>query len=272
MSCVCCGGATTPTRYQAELGGGVLVVCSQCRHIAVSALPSPEELTRYYASKYSEARAAYVDKAYLAVMAKRAVAQCDFIERAGVTLAGARVVDIGCGYGALVAELAKRGATAVGYDYDPACVEYCKQQGLEVHRMHDEAELAELGKLDLITLSHTLEHMRALEHSLDALRAHGQHIFIEVPRYDLELAEQFRDQEGHLQFFNPTSLERLVRTRFSVTALTACGPDVRVYWRDRLSVLRRVWRALARDWFFNAYATERETGMWIRAVATVRAA
>jgi SAM-dependent methyltransferase len=272
MTCTCCGDVVTPTRYRDELLGEPLVLCATCHHVQVSTLPSPDVLAKYYASKYSQQRSGYVDRAYLAVMAKRAVAQCDFIERAGVSLAGLRVADVGCGYGALLEELTKRGAIAIGYEYDPACVEHCTSRGLRVERIESESDLAKLESLDLVTLSHTLEHMRTVDDTLELLRARARHLFIEVPRYSFDLAEQFRDQEGHLHFFTPDSLARLLqRAQVSTSALTACGPDLHIYWRERLAPVRRIWRALVRDWFFNAYAVERESGMWIRAIAATRA-
>ncbi len=269
MSCACCGGRMAQTRYRAQLGGGRLVECCSCGHIQVASLPTAMELEHYYASKYSHARAAYVDKAYLAVMAKRAAAQCDFIECAGVKLKGATAIDIGCGYGALVRELAKRGATVSGYDYDAACVDYGVQQGLDVHRMRDEAELAELPRVDLVTLSHTLEHMRTVGENLVTLASRAQHVFIEVPRYSLGLREMFRDQEGHLHFFTPKSLQHLLeRSPLRPRNVSTFGPELALFWRKRYAPVRRVWRALARDWFFNDYATERSGGMWIRALAS----
>jgi SAM-dependent methyltransferase len=269
MMCVCCNGAVTPTRYRSELDGDPLVLCASCLHVQMATPPAPEVLARFYATKYSADRASYVDRAYMAVMRKRALAQCDFIERAGVKLADSRVADIGCGYGTLLAEVVARGARAAGYEYDPACIAHCRERGLAVDRIQSEADLAALGALDLVTLSHTLEHMRTALETLELLRSRARHVFVEVPRYSFEVAEQFRDQEGHLHFFTRASLHRLLtRAGYKVVALTLCGPDLRMYWRDRYAPLRRVWRLFARDWFFNAYAIERESGMWIRAVAS----
>ena len=270
MRCSCCQSAVVPTGYRDQFLGNPLVSCATCGHIQVSEVPTPQAIKEYYERQYSQTRSRTVGKPYFAVMARRARAQCDFIEAAGVALRGARVCDIGCGYGALIEELRRRGADAKGVEYDPACVDYCRGRGLSVERITSEEDVAALGPLDVITLSHTLEHVRDVEGFLSRVRERARFVFFEVPHYSLQVTEEFRDQEGHLHFFNPSSLERLLRRcGLEPLRVEACGPTLQFFWSERqpLPLARRVLRTLQRDWFFKQYSVSRPDGMWIRTVA-----
>lgn len=269
-SCTCCGGRLAATTYRDEFVGEPLGHCATCGHLQVTVFPTAEQLADYYDRKYSEARSKYVDDKYLAVMHKRAIAQCDFIERGGVSLRGLRVADVGCGYGELLAELARRGAEAVGYEYDPACVEHGRSRGLRIERISSESDLDGVSRVDLITLSHTLEHMRDVAGTLPRLATKAANLFVEVPRYELELAAMFRDQEGHLHFFIPGSLRRLLeRHHLEPHMLVPCGPELGLYWNDQHAMARKVARMVTRDWFFGDYGTARPGGMWIRSLSKV---
>jgi SAM-dependent methyltransferase len=272
MMCVCCDHALKRIGIRDEFSGAPLGGCSHCGHVQVTVVPTSEQLARYYQEKYTASRGQYVDAKYLAVMKRRAVAQCEFIERCGISLAGARVADVGCGYGELLVALQQRGAQVVGFEYDPACVRYCRSRGLELEQLTSEHDLDQLAHFDLITLSHTLEHMRDLPFALRTLTAKTRAVFIEVPRYEIDLTAMFRDQEGHLHFFAPGSLQALLdRMQRAPERLVSCGPDLDFYWRNRYSLVRRAARLATRDWFFGDYGTARPGGMWIRSLTKVHA-
>ena len=60
----------------------------------------------------------------------------DFIEQAFELPKGSRILDLGCGYGRLSLELAKRGYSVVGLDFSPRLLEMAKElarrEGIEV--------------------------------------------------------------------------------------------------------------------------------------------
>jgi demethylmenaquinone methyltransferase/2-methoxy-6-polyprenyl-1,4-benzoquinol methylase len=63
---------------------------------------------------------------------------------------GDRVLDVGCGTGALAAMLAKRGAQVTGIDIAPAMLSQAAQL-VRKHRLEDRVSLKEMGAVDLDT-------------------------------------------------------------------------------------------------------------------------
>lgn len=88
---------------------------------------------------------------------------------------GARIVDIGCGHGDLVAFFLKEGySKAAGVDSSPQMVKLAKDKGLLVEQNEAVAYLrAHAGQLDCVTAMDVLEHMHKDEliEFMDAVRA-----------------------------------------------------------------------------------------------------
>lgn len=81
-------------------------------------------------------------------------------------LAGARVLDVGCGGGLLCESLARSGARVTGIDLAPGMIEvaglHAAEQGLQIDYRHvaaDEAAAAEPGSYDVVTCMEMLEHV-----------------------------------------------------------------------------------------------------------------
>lgn len=75
--------------------------------------------------------------------------------------AGERVLDIGCGNGALAADLAHRGASVTGVDHDRAAIAEARVRHAATGTRFLESDASRLpeGPFDVVILSNVLEHM-----------------------------------------------------------------------------------------------------------------
>lgn len=269
MKCVCCSAELTPLPYKDGFLGNPLLQCKACAHIQLKEAPSPAIIRQYYSGVYARNRNAFVGPAYFEVMRKRAIAQRKIIERF-VPLKSKRVCDVGCGFGSFLEEVQLVTSRAFGLDYDDSSIDHCRKKGLDVRRIESESEIDFLnGPVDLIAMSHVVEHLNELPETMTRIGKSASYVFIEVPGYRADLSGQFADQEGHINFFNELSLRRLVeRFGFQVLYLKEAGPSLDLFWgEDRWHrFYRRVIRKVTRDWFFGQYEKERVGGIWIRAV------
>ena len=99
---------------------------------------------------------------------------------------GTRVLDIGCGDGALMAELRDRkGADARGLEIDPANVSLAVGRGLSVIQGDTDEDLAHYpdGAFDYAILSQTLQTTRAPDRVLEELLRIGRHAFVSFPNF-----------------------------------------------------------------------------------------
>lgn len=267
--CIACNSAgMARLDVKDQFLGHPLLRCASCQHIQVAVVPDAERLQSYYLRGYSNTRANHVDLRYLRIMARRAEAQLDLC-MLWRPLSGLRLLDVGCGYGSLVAAAIRGGATAEGLEIDPRAVAHCRRLGLPVGNVDSEAALAEAIRErvpQLVAISHVLEHVLDPARLLSAC-SRGM-VMIEVPAYDMEIPEQFEDQEGHLNFFNLASLKSLlVRLGFEPVVLDGFGPSMDTYWRARNVWKRRLGRLLSRDHFMGRYSSHCSRGIWLRALA-----
>lgn len=132
----------------------------------------------------------------------------------------ARVCDLGCGAGALLTGLAKRGHDVLGVDPNPVALANAARIGLRVLQGTAEALPADCprGEFDLVVMSHSLEHCRepltAMRNAAALLAPNGL-LVCDVPNH---ASAGFRaqgpawfhtDAGRHLWFFTPRSLRRL---------------------------------------------------------------
>lgn len=154
----------------------------------------------------------------------------------------ARLLDLGCGAGGLLAALTARGFTRVeGLDPDPAAVLAARGRGLAVQEgLITEAPARYTGQhFDLIALSHVAEHLRDLDWlpQLAGLLAPGGALYVEVPdprgyRCGPRPPYYYFDSE-HINHFSPKALTRLFTAAgLSPTAFLDCPlslPDGSTY-------------------------------------------
>ncbi|RUP30569.1 MAG: methyltransferase domain-containing protein [Curvibacter sp.] len=131
----------------------------------------------------------------------------------------ARVLDLGCGAGGLLAVLQARGLSQIkGLDPDPGAVQTARSRGLRMHEglIHEAGTLCAGERYDLIVLSHVVEHLRDLGSlpELTRLLTPEGRIYIEVPHpagyaCDERPPYYYFDSE-HINHFSAQALGRLM--------------------------------------------------------------
>jgi len=99
---------------------------------------------------------------------------------------GSRVLDIGCGDGALMAALEREFATDVrGIEIDPELVERCVAQGLSVIQGDANHDLADYPdrSFDFVVLAQTLQTTDRPDEVLDELLRVGSTAFVSFPNF-----------------------------------------------------------------------------------------
>lgn len=99
---------------------------------------------------------------------------------------GSRVLDIGCGDGALMVALRdERGVDARGLELDPAGVAACVSRGLSVMQGDADADLADYpdAAFDYAILSQTLQTTMRPDRVLEELLRIGRRAFVSFPNF-----------------------------------------------------------------------------------------
>jgi methionine biosynthesis protein MetW len=99
---------------------------------------------------------------------------------------GARVLDLGCGDGALLAHLqATRGCTGYGIEIADANVQACMQRGVDVIQLNLEEGLAMFGdaSFDVVLQIDTLQHLRNAETMLRETARVGRTGIVAFPNF-----------------------------------------------------------------------------------------
>ncbi|UVO55164.1 methionine biosynthesis protein MetW [Sphingomonas sp. SUN039] len=99
--------------------------------------------------------------------------------------AGARVLDIGCGDGALMTELRIKGCDARGIEIDGADVTAALERGLSVIQGDADTDLADYpdASFDYAILSQTLQTTRRPDLVIEQLLRIGERAFVSFPNF-----------------------------------------------------------------------------------------
>lgn len=214
-ACPVCAAAAR-TLELPEVAGICVVRCSDCGLVYATGLyPATYLRDAYYGGRAAEtgprpqARAG-VDRK------RRAVQLYDRLSGGAIgrPRPGARALDIGCDTGLLLDALRELGYRTEGIERSPAGAQ-AQAAGHEVHALDIEVTELGLGRYQLITLTHVLEHLREPIRGLVWLRRHlapGGLGVIEVPNWGDLLrplwGSRFRPLElgDHVSFFERATL------------------------------------------------------------------
>jgi len=186
--------------------------------------------------------------------------------------AAPRVIDIGCGEGALIAELGRRGfgASFTGVEISPSGVEAARRREFarptSIELYGGERIGAADRAYDLAVLSHVVEHAESPRALLREAARVARYVCVEVPlEYNWRLPRDFTwNQLGHVNFYDPKLLRQLVQSigaQVLAERVTCPCREAMVWGREGLrSELRylamvgllRAWPGLARRlWSFH---------------------
>ena len=118
--------------------------------------------------------------------AAAAAGRADFATIAAWIARGARVLDLGCGDGSLLAYLSReRGATGYGIEIDDAGVLACIGNGVNVLQSDLESGLAGFddASFDCVILSQTLQAMRHTEDIVNEMLRVGREAVVTFPNF-----------------------------------------------------------------------------------------
>lgn len=212
-ACPVCGEPSGRVELREVAGIGV-VRCGDCGLVHATAIyPS-----QFLSQSYYGGRAGPVTPAARPGVARKRRNVRLYDRLSGGAIArpprGARALDIGCDTGLLLDALRELGYRTEGIERSPAGAQ-AQAAGHEVHALDIEVTELGLGRFELITLTHVLEHLREPVRGLVWLRRHlapGGLGVIEVPNWNDLLrplwGRRFRPLElgDHVSFFERATL------------------------------------------------------------------
>jgi 2-polyprenyl-3-methyl-5-hydroxy-6-metoxy-1,4-benzoquinol methylase len=226
--CPICGGATAVPLHQQRFvlpeghplaAGYDVVCCAACGFVYADTTISQADYNRFYRehSKYQDPKTGTGGgETEWDLERLRTTAKCiaDFLPNRA-----ARILDIGCANGGLLAQLANLGFTDLtGLDPSPQCVEHARAVvGVKPQVGSLTAIPPGLGTFDLVILSHVLEHVQDLQAAavtIAQLTAPRGAAYLEVPdatRYAMWVPAPYQDfNTEHINHFSPLALGNLM--------------------------------------------------------------
>jgi 2-polyprenyl-3-methyl-5-hydroxy-6-metoxy-1,4-benzoquinol methylase len=167
-----------------------------------------------------------------------------------------RVLDIGCGMGGILEDLARLGCETFGIEANPDAARICKEIGLNVECGFIEDMIFPEDYFDVVLLFHVIEHLPSPKKALDEIfriLKPGGRVFIWCPNAESYVAKFFRDfwTGWHLPFhfyhFSPDTMARLIGlTAFETLKLRTRTSDL-VLHKSLLAFLTAKWKDVQWD-------------------------
>jgi 2-polyprenyl-3-methyl-5-hydroxy-6-metoxy-1,4-benzoquinol methylase len=158
-----------------------------------------------------------------------------------------RLLDVGCGDGAVLAALDARGWEVQGLDFDPEAVAVARARGLKVDVGELSAQCYPADTFAAVTMSHSLEHLpdpAATLHEVWRILAPGGRVVIVTPNAASWLHRRYGsdwqplEPPRHLQIFTRGALQDLARAASfvqidTVTTARSANGVARAAWKFR---------------------------------------
>lgn len=266
--CRACGGRSISAVRPPTIG---LLRCDECGLVRADATFATQFLDEDYYGDRAEDQLR--DAEYRRSRKRQRIALYDRLAAGSIAHPppGARVLDLGCGTGALLDALAELGWATEGIERAPRAAAIAGRKHI-IHAVDVEAPDVDLGeRYSLVTCTHVLEHMRAAVECLRFLRRHlapGGTLVVEVPNFrdwarplwglryrPLELGD-------HVSFFDRATLREAMRR---------AGLDVRRIWAAPQATSLIMPSALTALDLVKQLARKRRGARTINSVATARA-
>lgn len=200
--------------------------------LRIDPTPSREEVARFYKEEfYSTEYKAFNDSTLEAQEEALEFNRTRYRQLLEIALpnedqrAGKKLFDIGCGFGDLLKYASEQGLECSGVEASPEAAEHLRSLGFDIRIGDIESDYPNRGqRYDVVTLLNVLEHLRDPARMIRfigrELLAPDGTLVVEVPN-DFNSFQKAADAEhglgewwiappGHLNYFNPDSLTRLL--------------------------------------------------------------
>lgn len=187
-------------------------------------------------------------------------AELDFQHMHLRPLAGARLLEVGCGSGEMLQRLRGFGWDVLGQDVDPGAVAHGRKRGLEVRQGSLESLDLPAASFDAIVMSHVLEHLYdpiGLLNECHRLLKPGGALSLVVPNaasLGLSLFKEswlHLDPPRHIHLFSAVSLNQVLkRTPFQVERIFTSVRDAPTVFHASMDIRRKGFHTWGRPRIF----------------------
>lgn len=208
LDCPICKGCETRPFTIKE--GRTLRICAGCRHIWFEQMPTPGELSAYYAAEYSGTHGQQsLQESEAAYYRAHAKELRDFVDRPFA------IADVGCSIPVFLREAGDESSRRIGVELASEAHVIGKDWGIEMMSPEDFLATVPDESLDVLRYSHVLEHhidpLETLAKQVGKVREGGL-VYITQPNFPVFRPEtatvDLHDSvwPSHLHFFSPLSV------------------------------------------------------------------
>ncbi|MDR1802571.1 MAG: class I SAM-dependent methyltransferase [Treponema sp.] len=224
VPCAVCGGGLFRGALSCE--GFSYVRCAKCGLVQMNPQPLEEEIRRRYDTRTGTEYLSYelANEGSFLALALLALKDAGFDEIESELLAKppARILDIGCATGSLLAHLRERGWETTGVEISGPQAEYGREkQNLDVRSLPLEENRFPAASFNVVLASHLIEHLNApaaMAAEVNRILAPGGRFFVTTPNIAGFQARLFRGRWrsaifDHLYLFSVKTLSRLLEEK-----------------------------------------------------------